>query len=204
MYDRCYCHHKPLPYVKCTELVKCIRLTMDNGKSYTVKIDDMVGIQFIKDDKRILVRRGRIKDIFIVNRRELTTNEDNVSHIVLDCSEQFSVKIIDIKLKDIIDIKGYDDEFTDYSDRIENLEPNYIEGDRLPIRQDGLVTEEEAMNKIAKPNRDDVVKMDPDTGRFDDLYEMNQNRPDLGSLRIPKETIDDDKKITPRGVAIRM
>lgn len=188
MDNKNHCNRR-LPSVKYTEPIKCFRIYMDNGEDYTIKTNDMVAIQFVKDNKRILVRRGRIKDFFVVNKRQLSKSFDDVSHIVLDCSEQFSIKIIDIRFCDIIKIGGIDDEFDDYSDRLTTIEPNYIDGDKLPVRKGGLVTEEEVREKITKPNRKDVVKMDPDTGRFDDLYEMNMNRPDIEYLKEEEKPV---------------
>lgn len=174
-----------LPKVNKFELVKCIKITMDNGEQYTIKTNDLVAVQFVKNDKTILVRRGRIKEIVTYARKALSTHDDCVSHIILDCSAQFSIQILEIKIKDIIKIGGIDDEFDDYSDRIKQLEPNYIEGNRVPTREHGMLTKEEMIKKVTKPNKDNVVKMNSDTGEFDDLYEMNANRPDIEELRIP-------------------
>ena len=192
-----FCDLHKLPKLNKYELLTCIKLSMDNGEEYTIKTNDLIGIQFVKDDKRILVRRGRVKDIVVVNRRKLSTIDDNVSHIILDCSEQFSIKIIEIKFKDIIKIGGIDDEFEDYNDRITDLEPNFIDGCRIPTRENGMYTKEEMINKITKPNRDDVVKMDS-SGQFNDLYDMNQNRPDIDELRESK-SCNSSCKITSRG-----
>ena len=136
--------HLKLPKTTNLEMIRCVKITMNNEETYIVKVDDLVGIQFVKDDKQILVRRGRIKELVVVNERELCTKTDNVSRIILDCSEQFTVKIIEIKFSDIIKIGNIDDEFEDYSDRITNLEPNFIEGCEYPVREHGLVTKEEA------------------------------------------------------------
>ena len=168
----CIHNHLKLPYANNLEMVKCVKISMSNEDSYTIKVGDLVGIQFVKDDKQILVRRGRVKDLVVINVRELSNKEDNVSHIVLDCSQQFSVKIIDIKFKDLIKIGGIDDEFEDYSDRIQELEPNYIEGNKFPVREHGLVTKEEMMNKITKPDKEGVVKMNSN-GTFSDLDNKN-------------------------------
>ena len=133
-----------LPKVEELELVRCVKVTMNNDESCIIKTDDLVGIQFVKDNKQIVVRRGRIKDIAVVNRRELSSTEDNVSRIVLDCSEQFTVKIIEIKFSDIIRIAGVDDEFKDYKDMIDRLPPGYMDDDKIPVREQGMVTKEEA------------------------------------------------------------
>jgi len=184
----CMCNHHKLPIMTGYEMLKCIKISMNNGDEFIVKTNDLVGIQFVKDDKQILVRRGRIKDIVIVNRRTIHTHDDNVSTIILDCSEQFSIKIIEIKIKDIIKIGGIDDEFEDYSDRITELDPNYITDNchRIPTRQGGMITENELINKITKPDKKNVVKMNPETGTFDDLYDMNQNRPNIEELKEQK------------------
>lgn len=102
-------------------------IRMDNGESYSVKEGDIVAIQYINEREQIVVRKGRVKDIVIVNRRDIHTVCDNVSRINLDCSEQFSVHMIEIKFKDIIKIGNIDDEFDDYEDRITELEPSTIE-----------------------------------------------------------------------------
>ena len=63
----CMCDKRKLPnFVDC-EPLKCAKILMSNDEEYIVKIDDLVAIQFIKNDEKILVRRGRIKDIIIVN-----------------------------------------------------------------------------------------------------------------------------------------
>ena len=177
----CMCDKRKLPnFVDC-EPLKCAKILMSNDEEYIVKIDDLVAIQFIKNDEKILVRRGRIKDIIIVNKKQLSKYvSDNVSRIILDCSEQFTVKIIDIRLSDIIKIGGIDDEFDDYSDRETYIEPNFMkdngfDGAIIPVREHGMITETEYNNKITKPHMDDVVKMNPDTGRFDDIAKVNDN-----------------------------
>lgn len=208
------CNCLKLPKMSKYEMIKCIKISMDNGEDYTIKTNDLVGIQFLKNDKQILVRRGRIKDIVIVNRRTLSTCDDNVSHIILDCSQQFSIKIIEIKLKDIIKIGGIDDEFPDYNNRIKELESNYLKdgscSSQVPTRQGGMITAEEMQKKLSKPNRSNVCKMNQDTGEFNDLYDMNLNRPYLDELRA-HEVIEEDniesnteqkpekRKITSRG-----
>ena len=206
------CNCLKLPKMARYELVKCVKISMSNEEDYTIKTNDLVGIQFLKNDKQILVRRGRIKDIVIVNRRTLSTCDDNVSHIILDCSQQFSIKIIEIKLKDIIKIGGIDEDFLDYDDRIKELDPNYLKdgkcSSQIPTRHDGMITAEEMQNKLSKPNRSNVCKMNPDTGEFNDLYDMNLNRPYLDELRahevIPEEEKQKPtkKKITSRGVPL--
>ena len=211
----CFCNHLKLPTMEKYEQVKCIKISMSNGEEYTIKTNDMVAIQFVKDDKRILVRRGRIKDFMIVNRRCLSTCNDNVSHIILDCSQQYTIKIIEIKLKDIIKIGNIDDEFEDYSDRITELHPDFmVNGENnstIPVRHQGMITQEEMIRKVTKPERSDVVKMDPETGVFRDLYDMNMNRPDLEDLKITPETEDSNlnkststtkRSITTKGIPL--
>lgn len=196
----CICNCLKLPKVDSKEMVRCIKINMSNGEQYVVKQEDMVAIQFVKDDKKILVRRGRVKDIVVVNQKMLHTIEDNVSRIILDCSEQFSIKIIEIKLKDIIKIGGIDDEFYDYSDRIVELNPNFMDEDgcKIPVRHDGMCTEEEMQKKITKPGKENVCKMNA-TGEFDDLYTMNKNRPQIDELRAPSSQ---GKKITRKGIRL--
>lgn len=185
------CNALKLPMINNYEILKCIKICMGNGEEYTIKQNDLVGIQFVKDDKRILVRRGRIKDIVLINRRQLSTVNDNVSYIVLDCSEQFSIKIIEIKLKDIIKIGKLDEEFPDYSDRITELEPNFLDQNqvKVPTRHGGMITKEELTEKITKPERENVSKMNPCTGEFDDLYEMNQYRPAIDELKSTNDEL---------------
>ena len=165
----CIGNQLKLPTVTDFKLMRCAQIFMSNGESYFIKSNDLVAIQFVLHDEKILVRRGRVKDIVIMNRRELSRCEDNVSHITLDCSEQFSVKIIDIYFKDIIKIGAIDEEFEDYKDRITHLEPNFKDGNHIPVREHGMITKEEHIVRVVKPNMDNVVKMDPDTGRFDDI-----------------------------------
>lgn len=184
----CNCDHLRLPVMTDCKLLKCIKISMNNGEEYTVKTDDLVAIQFVKHDERILVRRGRIKDIVVVNRRELSNKYDNVSRIILDCSEQFTIKVIEIKLKDIIKIGAIDDEFDDYNDRITHLKPNFIEGNKIPTRRHGMITEEELMDKITKPDRDDVVQMNSD-GEFDDLCTLPL------TVNTKNETIKPEKPV---------
>lgn len=148
----CVQNNLKLPKAVNLETIKCVKISMNNDESYTLKVDDLVAIQFVKDDKRILVRRGRVKDLVVVNQRELSCKTDNVSRIILDCSEQFTVKILEIKFSDVIKIGGIDDEFEDYSDRITELEPNYMEGNKCPVREHGLVTKEEADTSVKHSN----------------------------------------------------
>lgn len=184
----CVCNHLKLPTMTDCKLIKCVKISMSNGEEYTIKTDDLVGIQFVRHDERILVRRGRIKDIVVFNRRHLSNcNNDNSSHIILDCSEQFTVKTLEIKLKDIIKIGGIDDVFEDYSDRITHLKPNFMEGNRIPTRYHGMITEEELERKITKPDRDDVVKMDPDTGVFDDLYTLPPSTENTNNEKVTEK-----------------
>lgn len=144
-----HCLHNNLKLPKAVDLdmVKCVKITMNNEETYTVKVDDLVGIQFVKNDQQILVRRGRIKDLVVVNQRELSTKSDNVSRIILDCSEQFTVKILEIKFTDVIKIGGIDDEFEDYSDRITELKPDHTHecehGTHIPPREHGFHTHPE-------------------------------------------------------------
>lgn len=192
------CDCLKLPKMEKLQPISCAKLTMSNGEEYTIKVDDLIGVQFIRDDKRIFVRRGRVKDIVIVNRKAITTCEDNVSRLILDCSEQYSIKIIEIKFSDIIKIAGIDYEFEDYSDRITELEPNYIECNRIPTRQNGMYTKEEMHDKITKPNREDVVGMDPNTGVFNDLLSESSTE----SETTNKETITSGYCVQQRGFPI--
>lgn len=205
-FNCCFPNRGRLPIINNYDILKSIRINMSNGESYTVTVGDIVKVQFIKDDKQILIREGRIKDINIVNRRCLSTANDNVSYITLDASQQFSIKLIDIKLKDIIKIGDITDRFIDYSDVTTELEPNYIEGRedgmKIPTRHDGMVTKEEYINKITKPGKENVVKMDSSSGQFDDLYEMNQNRPDLNDLKVSKAAPRTDGRLTSKGFMI--
>ena len=153
-----HCLHNNLKLPKAVDLdmVKCVKITMSNEEVYTVKVDDLVGIQFVKNDQQILVRRGRIKDIVVVNQRELSTKTDNVSRIILDCSEQFTVNILEIKFTDVIKIGGIDDEFEDYSDRITELNPGHIKdckenGCEIPVREHGMHTQKEHCEMHHKP-----------------------------------------------------
>ena len=142
-----------LPTVEDVKMIKCAKIILSNETSFIIKEDDLVGIQIVRGDDSIVVRKGRIKDFKIVNNRELSNKVDNLSHIILDCSEQFSVKILEIKLKDIVDIGPIDKEFKDYSKRITELTPNFLEGNlEVPTREGGMVTKEEAVknNKSTK------------------------------------------------------
>lgn len=149
-------NHSKLPKPTKLDMIRCVKIDMNNDESYIIKEGDLVGIQFIKDDKLILVRKGRIKDIVVINERGITNGGKSecgiphASHITLDCSEQFTVKLIDIKFTDIIKIGGIDDKFDDYIDRITELEPNFIEGNKCPVREHGLVTKEEAKKNPPK------------------------------------------------------
>ena len=145
-----------LPRVTNLEPVKCVKVYMSDEKEFLIKENDIIAVQFIRDDGRIVVRKGRVKDVIAVNQRELSTPKDNVSRIILDCSEQFSVKVIEIKFKNIIAVGNIDDEFTDYSDRIEKLEPNFMEGNRIPIRHHGMHSKDCKCNKSSSnglPNK---------------------------------------------------
>lgn len=140
-----------LPFVEDIKMIKCANLIMNDGTNYIIKENDLVAIQCIRHDNQIVVRRGRIKDFNIVNKRELSNKVDNLSRIILDCSEQFTVKIIEIKIKDIIAIGSIDQEFKDYSERIEELTPNFLEGNlEVPTREGGMVTKEESKNATQK------------------------------------------------------
>lgn len=156
----CMHKHLKLPKAVNLEMVKCVKITMNNEETYTVKVDDLVGIQFVKDDKKILVRRGRIKDLVVVNSRELSTKTDNVSRIILDCSEQFTVKILEIKFSDIIKIGSIDDEFEDYSDRITELIPDHMEecehGSKIPVREHGFHCKEQHKCPSTESKPEDV------------------------------------------------
>lgn len=138
----CMCEKMKLPKVENASMIPTIKLKFSNEKEFVISVDGLVGIQFIKDDKTILVRRGRVKDIVLIKRRELAHCEDCESRIILDCSEQFSINIIEIKLKDIIDIDEIDYEFKDYSERITELKPNNIHGNTsIPVREHGMTVE---------------------------------------------------------------
>ena len=146
--SHCLQNNLKLPKAINLEMVKCVKITMNNEETFTVKTDDLVAIQFVKNDNQILVRRGRIKDLVVVNQRELSCKTDNVSRIILDCSEQFTVKIVEIKFSDVIKIGGIDDEFDDYDNRITELCPNHIkdckeDGCHIPTREHGMHTKEE-------------------------------------------------------------
>lgn len=177
-----------LPTMTKFELVKCVKIHMSNGEEFIVKIGDLVGIQFVKNEKQILLRKGRIKDIVTINKRCLTTSTDNESHIILDCSEQFSINIIEIKIKDIIKIADINYDFNDYAERVTSLETNYMTDTTIPLRQGGMVTKEEMKKKITKLDKDNVIKSDnEDAGAFNDLYAMNLNKPDMKQLRATEE-----------------
>ena len=141
-----------LPKAKDITPIRCVKISMNNEKEYVIKEGDVVGVQFIKDNL-ILIRKGRIKDIVVINSRQLSAPTDNVSHIILDCSEQFTVKLIEIKFTDIIAIGGIDDEFEDYDNRIKHLEPNHIEGNSIPTRQGGMHTKSDCVSKRGIPLR---------------------------------------------------
>jgi hypothetical protein len=135
---------KRLPRTTDLKPLKCVKITMSNEKEYIVTQEDIIAVQFVRPmDNKIIIRRGRVQDLVIINQRELSTPKDNASRIILDCSEQFSVKVIEIKFKDIIAIGGIDTEFEDYSDRIEELGPNFMEGNTIPIRHGGMCTSDE-------------------------------------------------------------
>ena len=140
-------NHLKLPKAVNLEVVKCVKITMNNEETFTVKENDLVAIQFVKDDTRILVRRGRIKDLVVVNNRELSCKTDNVSRIILDCSEQFTVNILEIKFTDIIKIGDIDAKFEDYDDRITELKPDHMkeneDGSKIPSRDHGFHSKEE-------------------------------------------------------------
>lgn len=147
----CICNNKKLPTVTDCKLITCVKISMSNGEEYTLKTDDLVAIQFVRCDEKIIVRRGRVKEIIIVNKRQLSCGNDNVSRIILDCSEQFTVKIIEIKLNDIIKIGKIDDEFEDYNDRITELQPNFMTENTIPARDHGMITEQDlAVTETAK------------------------------------------------------
>lgn len=154
---QCLHNHLKLPKAINLDMVKCVKITMNNEEEYTVKVDDLVAIQFVKNDSQILVRRGRIKDLVVVNQRELSTKTDNVSRIILDCSEQFTVKILEIKFTDVIKIGKIDDEFEDYSDRITELKPEHLHecehGVSIPVREHGMHTKEECPHKPTLTSR---------------------------------------------------
>lgn len=165
-----------LPMVRDVKIIKCTSIVMSDNKIYTIKEDDLIGVQFVRSDNQIIIRRGRVKDIKIVNKRELSNKIDNLSHIILDCSEQFSVKIIEIKLKDIIAIDSIDAEFEDYSDRITHLVPNFIESDlNVPVREGGMITKKEHFENLENKKNPPatVVDMNED-GTFKDLTDTQK------------------------------
>lgn len=144
--------HSKLPRAVDLDMVKCAKLKMNNGKEYVVKVDDLVAIQFVKNDEHILIRRGRVKDIVVINKRELSCPTDTVSHIILDCSEQFSVKILEIKFSDVIEIGRIDDELTDYTHR-DDIEANHpVHDDKDTIGK--LVNNDKMENlAVSSPNK---------------------------------------------------
>ena len=190
----CICNQLKLPVVTECKPIMGAQISMSNGESYTIKANDLVAIQFVRNDEKIFVRRGRVRDVVLVDKRQLSTNKDNVSRIILDCSEQYTVKVIEIKIKDVIKIDDISAEFPDYSDRITKLEPNYVEENTIPVREHGMITEEELEDKITKPDIDDVVKMDPDTGIFNDLKAASQ---------IVTRVTEEDDEMTRRVEAIK-
>ena len=148
--SHCLRNNLKLPKATNLEMIRCVKITMNNEETFTVKTDDLVAIQFVRNDNQIVVRRGRIKDLVVINERELSCKTDNVSRIILDCSEQFTVKIVEIKFSDVIKIGGIDDEFEDYSDRITELCPNHLKdckenGSHIPTREHGAHTKEECV-----------------------------------------------------------
>ena len=193
---------KPLPKAKSYKPLPCAEIIMDDGTTYVVRVGELVSIQFIKNDQRVLVRRGRVMDIKIANVKKLSSAEDNVSNIILDCSEQFSNDITDIKLKDILQIRHFNHNFEDLPE-IGELTLGYIEGPHYPVREGGLVekgqlTEEQNTfnNHITKPKKETVIKPDPVTGEFDDLAAMNAGRPPMEDL------ITDKTPLPPMGIPI--
>jgi len=193
---RCHDHLK-LPKAVKLDMITCVKVDMSNEESYTVKEGDLVAIQFIKDDRQILVRRGRVKDLVVINDRAITNGGKtecgipHVSHIILDCSEQFSINVIEIKIKDVIKIADINYDFNDYTERVTSLEKNYIDGNKIPVRQGGMITKEEAKKRVTKLDKDNVIKSDnEDDGKFDDLYEMNLNKPNIEDLRATEEEED--------------
>ena len=48
----CICNNLKLPTMVSTDILMCVKIAMSNGETYTVKTDDLVAIQYVKDDKR--------------------------------------------------------------------------------------------------------------------------------------------------------
>lgn len=165
-----------LPFVSDIKMIKCANLIMSDGTNFSIKENDLIAVQFIRPDDKIIIRKGRLKDFKIINNRDINNKIDNLSHIILDCSEQFSVKIIEIKIKDIIDIGTFEKEFKDYSERIDHLAPNTLDGNlKVPVREGGMVTKEEQLNsKKEIPN--ETVEMNED-GTFKDLTNKKKKAP---------------------------
>ena len=140
-----------LPKMVHVEPVLACTIHMDNGESYSFKKGDIVAIQYVNEREHIVVRKGRVKDIVIVNTRNIHTVCDNVSRINLDCSEQFSVHMIEIKFKDIIKVGGVDEEFDDYDDRKTEIEPSTEVRDgeiKIPVAQE---------KKLVQPAKSNVA-----------------------------------------------
>lgn len=193
---------EPLPKAKSYKLLPCVEICMDDGSTYITRVGEMVSIQFIENNQRVVVRRGRVMDIKVANIKKLSSAEDNVSNIVLDCSEKFSEDIIDIKMTDILQIRHFNHNFEDLPE-IGELTPGCIEGPHYPVREGGLIYEDQLTedqntfnNHITKPRKDTVNKPNPITGEFNDLAAMNAGRPPLGELT--KKT-----PLKPRGIPIR-
>ena len=177
---------EPLPKARYCRPISCMEILMDNGESYIVRVGELVSVQFIMNDQKIIVRRGRVYDLKIANYKNLSNSySDNISNITLDCSEQFSQKIITIKVKDILRVGGFTEEYPEYPEKSE-LEPGWIEGPHHPVRNGGLKYEEETKKHISKPSKSKVNKVDPVTGEFNDLAKMNENKPPQDMLKPKK------------------
>lgn len=149
---------KPLPKVKSCRPIACTEIQMDNGDTYVIKVGDVVSIKFIQNDERVIVRRGRVHDIRVSTKRCMNT-DDNISNIILDCSQQFSQKIIEIKIKDVLEINHYNHEYEDLNEK-DKIEHGYIEGPHYPVREGGLEYkgEKKFCESIVTPDKDDVTK----------------------------------------------
>ena len=111
-----------LPRITEVENIKSFKLFF-NDKEYCFKItqDDLISVQYINERDQIVVRRGRIKDIVAIAERG--TNYGDNSRIILDCSEQYTVKIIEVKINSIIEMGDIDkDDYKDYSNRKTDIE----------------------------------------------------------------------------------
>lgn len=130
-----------LPSVDNIKMLTCCSVDLSTGKNIVIKQNDLVAVQFVKG-KDIIIRRGRIAEIKVSKTRGIDDKTDNLSCIVLDCSEQFTVKIIEIKFRDVVDIGEVDGEFVDYNNRATELEVSSLrdteEPNIIPVRERGF------------------------------------------------------------------